>query len=95
MVSIEGNEVIVKLPETFGYAIRKEFRQFTSKNTPGIHYTFDFENVEKMESSALGMLLMLREVSGGEKDNIVLTNANSNIRKILQFANFHTMFKII
>ena len=50
--------------------------------------------VEYVDSSALGMLLMLRERAGGEKADINIVNLNSDLKKIFSTANFHKLFSI-
>jgi anti-anti-sigma regulatory factor len=47
-----------------------------------------------MDSSALGMLLQLREFAGGNNHVIQITNADSNIRDILRIANFDKLMKV-
>jgi HptB-dependent secretion and biofilm anti anti-sigma factor len=57
-------------------------------------YVIDMEETDYVDSSALGMMLLLRERAGGEDADISIVNANSEIKKILAVANFHHMFKV-
>ncbi|MBF0339852.1 MAG: STAS domain-containing protein [Magnetococcales bacterium] len=93
-VSKEGDKVLIRLPKLFGFAVRSEFKQATVGNPPGTKFQLDFHEVERMDSSALGMLLLLRETSGGVASDIVIVNSRPEIRKLLQLANFHNLFKI-
>ena len=45
-------------------------------------------------SSALGMLLLLRERAGSDKAEIAITHCNPEIRKIFRISNFDRLFKI-
>jgi anti-anti-sigma factor len=47
-----------------------------------------------MDSSALGMLLLLRERVGNDKAEIAITHCNPEIRKIFKISNFDRLFKI-
>ncbi|MBF0613537.1 MAG: STAS domain-containing protein [Magnetococcales bacterium] len=94
-VSQEGDRVVVRLPKLFGFAVRAEFKQATSGKPVGTRYKLDFQEVERMDSSALGMLLLLRETSGGLSADIQIVNTRPEIRKLLQLANFHTLFTIV
>lgn len=47
-----------------------------------------------LDSSALGMLLLLRDHAGGENAEITLTNANADVRKILAISNFEQIFDV-
>ncbi|MBF0626639.1 MAG: STAS domain-containing protein [Magnetococcales bacterium] len=93
-VSKEGDRVVLRLPKLFGFAVRADFKQATSGNPLGTKYKLDFQEVERMDSSALGMLLLLRETSGGISSDILIINPRTEIRKLLQLANFHTLFTI-
>jgi len=54
----------------------------------------DMAGVEYMDSSALGMLLLLREHVGEDRADVRLINGNSEIRNILQVSNFAELFKM-
>jgi len=47
-----------------------------------------------MDSSALGMLLLLRDHAGGDDAEVRVTNSNSDVRKILAISNFDKLFDI-
>ena len=47
-----------------------------------------------MDSSALGMLLLLRERAGGDRAAIEITHCSPEIRKIFAVSNFDRLFKI-
>lgn len=53
----------------------------------------DLRNTDYMDSSAMGMLLQLRDY--GTKDHeMALVNSNDGVREILQIANFDKIFKV-
>ena len=45
-----------------------------------------------MDSSALGMLLLLREHAGGDRASIKIVHCQPEVKKILTIANFHPLF---
>ncbi|MEB0155953.1 STAS domain-containing protein, partial [Pseudomonas sp. CCC3.2] len=47
-----------------------------------------------LDSSALGMLLLLRDHAGGENSKISLINCNKDVGTILTISNFSKLFKI-
>ena len=61
-------------------------------NATSVH--IDLKEVTYMDSSALGMLLLLREYVGEERADIRLVNSSGEIRNILQVSNFDQLFKI-
>ncbi|MEW6563007.1 MAG: STAS domain-containing protein [Pseudomonadota bacterium] len=54
----------------------------------------DLSRVQYLDSSALGMLLMLRERATAVNKQIVLSRANGTITQILEIANFGKLFTI-
>jgi len=55
----------------------------------------DLDNVSYIDSSALGMLLMLRERCDGMGKKVVLRNPNEIVVQILDIANFNKLFPIV
>jgi len=47
-----------------------------------------------MDSSALGMLLILREHAGNNKKSVKIVNCNQDVNKILSVSDFSNMFEI-
>ncbi|MBF0096092.1 MAG: STAS domain-containing protein [Magnetococcales bacterium] len=88
-----GDRVNVILPKTFGFEVRNDFRNAIQNNPTGTVYELDFSEVEKMDSSAMGMLLLLKEAAGGE-GFVVLSKVKPEIVKLLQLASFNKLFSI-
>ena len=54
----------------------------------------DFLRAEYLDSSALGMLLMLRERAKSMNVDVSLVNAKGSVYQVLEIANFHKLFSI-
>jgi anti-anti-sigma factor len=54
----------------------------------------DMGGVEYVDSSALGMLLILKERAGAANKRLALTNCRGSVRRILDIANFGKLFQI-
>lgn len=91
----ESGTVTISVPGRFDFSVHKAFRD-TYRDTPGeeIAYCVDLRDTEYMDSSALGMLLLLREHAGGDKARVRLVNASEAVKKVLEIANFHRLFQI-
>jgi HptB-dependent secretion and biofilm anti anti-sigma factor len=85
----------ISLPNPFDYNSRKQFLPLIKGNLDNIDLVLDFNGVETLDSSALGMLLMARERVGGIKSRISLINCSDRIRKILTVAQFHMLFRMV
>lgn len=91
----DGKEVVIAVNGRFDFSVHKDFREaYCNAERFGVQYTLDLSRTEYLDSSALGMILLLREHAGGERANIVVRNANPEVEKILRIANFDKLIKI-
>ncbi|HIJ83462.1 MAG: STAS protein [Magnetococcales bacterium] len=93
-VSNEGDSVVVVLEERFNFEIHREFRDVYAKSPPDKRFVLDMKKVEYLDSSALGMLLLLREYAGGDKCNVHIINCKPTVERIFKVANFDRLFKL-
>ncbi|MFV3406098.1 MULTISPECIES: STAS domain-containing protein [Pseudomonas] len=54
----------------------------------------DLKDATYLDSSALGMLLLLRDYVGGNEPDIRVVHASPDVRKILAISNFEQLFDI-
>lgn len=54
----------------------------------------DFSDVDYLDSSALGMLLLLREKLGAVGKEVELANPRGAVKQVLEVANFARLFRI-
>ena len=93
--SADGANVTISVIGRFDFNIHHEFRQAYEHAGDSIKkYVIDMKGTEYMDSSALGMLLLLRDHTGGEASNISIINSSKDIKKILEIANFNKLFNI-
>lgn len=94
-VSDGGNKVTIAVAGKFDFQLYDEFRaSYADTAGKSTEYVVDLSDTEYLDSSALGMLLLLREHAGGEASNIEITQASPEVRKILDVANFGKLFKL-
>ena len=94
-VSDDGNKVTISVAGKFDFQLYDEFRaSYADTAGNGIEYVIDLSDTDYLDSSALGMILLLREHAGGEASNIEITQASAEVRKILGVANFGKLFKL-
>ena len=91
----EGKVLKINISGRFDYSLHRDFREaYRSLSGAGIEYRINLSGTEYMDSSALGMLLLLREHAGGDHACIVIERPSEVIKKILEIANFHQLFTI-
>jgi HptB-dependent secretion and biofilm anti anti-sigma factor len=91
--SQDGNEITISLPEKFDFQLHKEFRQ-AYEEADAKSLVLDMNKTQYMDSSALGMLLQLKEYSDNNNSKICIKNASNNIMQIMQIAHFDKLFTI-
>lgn len=94
-VSPDGKLITIGVNGRFDFNMHQEFRKIYEQERPhDAHYVIDLGQAEYLDSSALGMLLLLREHAGGDQANVRIVHCRPEIRKILVTANFHQLFTI-
>ena len=94
-ISSDGKTITINVNGRFDFNVHQEFRQaYEQARHNDTKYSVNLAETEYMDSSALGMLLLLRERAGGDKADIEITNCSPEIKKILTISNFHQLFKI-
>lgn len=94
-VSDSGSQVTIAVAGKFDFQLYDEFRSsYADTAGSGVRYVVDLADTEYLDSSALGMLLLLREHAGGEASDIEISQASPEVKKILDVANFGKLFKI-
>ncbi len=92
---LEGSTLTIKVTGRFDFSVHQEFRLAYEGLTPSpTQYVIDLGETSYLDSSALGMLLLLRDFSGGDSADIRISNCNQDVRKILAISNFEQLFRI-
>ena len=92
--SSDGKTITVTLPNEFDFRAHKEFRDTHKNPQHNVKYILDFSKTEHMDSSALGMLLLMREELGNDKAKIKFINCRPNVKQLLEMASFHQLFDV-
>ncbi len=95
-VSVDGKTITIKISGRFDFAVQNEFRDcyYDTDLKGNIKFVIDMSGANYMDSSALGMLLMMREYLGGNSADISLVNCSPDIKNILTVANFQSLFSM-
>ena len=94
-VSPDGQKLTISIKGRFDFGKHQEFREsYERLNKTPEYIVVDLKEATYLDSSALGMLLLLRDHAGGEKSDIRVINGSSDVRKILAISNFDKLFDI-
>jgi anti-anti-sigma factor len=76
----------------FKKALLRDDEEAQSKIT---RFIVDLSGTEYIDSSALGLLLILREEVTSKNSTIEISHARPEVYNVLKTANFHKLFKIV
>ncbi|MGR9114518.1 MAG: STAS domain-containing protein [Gammaproteobacteria bacterium] len=91
----EKNEMNIKVSGRFDFSVHQEFRKASELNTAVKAVIVDLQTTDYIDSSALGMLLILRDKVSNDRNSIRIINAKPEVKKILQIANFDQLFTVV
>ena len=91
----DGKKLTLAIKGRFDFGRHHDFRDAYERleHTPD-QYVVDLKDTTYVDSSALGMLLLLRDHAGGDEADIRLLNCSPDVRKILSVSNFEQLFVI-
>jgi anti-anti-sigma factor len=90
----EGQNLTIRVAGRFDTDSHLAFRQAYENHPSNLHYVVDLSAVEQLDSSALGLLLLLREHAGGDQGRVSLRGASRPVRDILELSRFERLFEM-
>jgi anti-anti-sigma factor len=94
--NVSGNVVNISVAGRFDFGSHKEFREAYRNAPEGSEnkYIIDMSATEYVDSSALGMMLLLREHAGGDQADVSINGCRKEVKDILIVSNFDKLFNI-
>lgn len=93
--SADGSELTIRIEGRFDFSSHQEFRRsYEDVEKRPVSYVVDMQGATYLDSSALGMLLLLRDFAGGDDARISIEHCNDDVKKILSISNFDQLFTI-
>ncbi len=91
----DSKTLTINVSGRFDFGIHQEFRKATEQATAAVSTIIvNMAQVSYLDSSALGMLLVLRDKVGESKSAVRIKGANPEVKKILAIANFDKLFTL-
>lgn len=94
-VSKDNQEVFISIEDRFDFSLHQQFRDTYSKcEEHGTTFTLKLDKTSYMDSSALGMILLLKDHADKIAGKVVINKPNETVYKILEIAQFHRLLTI-
>lgn len=91
----QEDELVINVAGRFDFSAHQDFRSaYEDLDRRPQSYAVDMADATYLDSSALGMLLLLRDHAGGDESAIRICNCNEDVKKILVISNFGRLFSI-
>lgn len=94
---VSGNTATIDMNGRFDFNVQRDFKDSYDaqlKNVAVANVNVNLSGVDYLDSSALGMLLMLRERATASGKSLKLCKPNASVAQILEIANFSKLFTI-
>ncbi len=94
-VSEDGKVVTIYVEERFDFSLHQSFRDaYCDSEINNGTFILDLKSTTYMDSSALGMILLLKDFTVNNGSNILIKNANESVYKVLYIAQFNRLMEI-
>ncbi len=85
----------INISGRFDFGLHKDFRNASEQASSDVNtVVVNMRGVDYVDSSALGMLLILRDKVGESKSAVRIKNSKPEVKKILEIANFDKLFTL-
>lgn len=95
-VQVVGDSIVLQLQSRVNWSAQLEFRNAigTAVDAAANDIKVDFGAVEYIDSTVLGLLLILRAEAQARNKSVSLINCRDNVKAVLDIANFGKLFPI-
>jgi anti-anti-sigma regulatory factor len=90
----DGRQVVIEVTGRFDFRLHREFWAAYEGAAAARRYVVDLRQASYVDSSALGMLLLLRDHAGGDRLAVSI-NAGTPALRTLQLAGFEALFSVL
>lgn len=91
----ENNQVIIGIENKFDFSLHQHFRDaYADCNSNNTTFILDLSKTTYMDSSALGMILLLKDHTDNLSGKVIIRNPSESVYKILEIAQFHRLMTI-
>jgi HptB-dependent secretion and biofilm anti anti-sigma factor len=89
--SWQADQCTISVSGRFDFNSHRDFHEICSKISKDMRVLVDFNRASYVDSSALGMLLLLKD-RVADPSQVQLANCKGHADQVLRIANFHKLF---
>jgi len=94
-LNTDRTRLTINVTGRFDFSSHRDFRESYEglESSPDL-FTINLKDTSYLDSSALGMLLLLRDHANASSAEVEIVNCSPEVRKILAISNFEQLFAI-
>lgn len=94
-ISADNKRVVISIDNRFDFSLHQKFRDaYAEVSLTAAEYILDLSKTSYMDSSALGMILLLKDHAEKQDGKVVISKPTPSVYKILEIAQFHRLMTI-
>ncbi|MEY8213282.1 MAG: STAS domain-containing protein [Colwellia sp.] len=91
----DGKQFVIVIAERFDFSLHQKFCDtYKSVTNQELRYVLDLRQTEYIDSSALGMILLLKDHVQLYSGSLTISKPNETVKKILEIAQFQQLMTI-
>jgi anti-anti-sigma factor len=95
-ISDDKQKVEISIAGRFDFSLHQNFRDsYTNSKEKNVEFILNLSETTYMDSSALGMILLLKDHAESCASKIVISKPSESVNKILEIAQFHRLLTIV
>jgi len=95
-VSDDNSQITITISGRFDFSLHLQFRDsYADCKEKNIEFTLNLSETTYMDSSALGMILLLKDHAESYSGKVIISKPSESVNKILEIAQFHRLLSIV
>jgi HptB-dependent secretion and biofilm anti anti-sigma factor len=91
----DGETLEIRVEGILGIGVYREFRAAYADQMKRVErYQINLRECKHIDSSGLGVLLILRDYTGFDRERLAITECSPTVRQLLSYAGFEQLFSI-
>ena len=91
----DGHSLVIDVVGRLGFDMHRDFRRAYEEQPKRYRrYAVNLKQCVSIDSTGLGMLLLLRDFAGLDKEGLMLVHCSSEVANVLTYASFDELFTI-
>lgn len=94
-VSDDKRKIEISISGRFDFSLHQHFRDsYSNCKDKDTEYTLNLSETTYMDSSALGMILLLKDHAESQSGQVIIKKPSESVNQILEIAQFHRLLSI-